>query len=206
MSEPTDMRGATAAGTVVLVRAGAFASSRLAVPAGILLVALGAHVRIVLPNTDVPITLQSLGVLLCGFWLRPRDAVAAMLAYLALGAAGLPVFTPGSAGLFGGTAGYLIGFVAAAWLVAMLKGGPAASVTRLVLAGAAGMAAVFFCGIVWRVVLFGGNVELAIATGLVPFLGTAAIQLGVAVSLVVSLRGRRSRDRGPDEVREIDEG
>lgn len=206
MSEPSNIRSATTVRAVMPVRAGAFASSRLAVPVGILLVALGAHVRIVLPTTDVPITLQSLGVLLCGFWLRPRDAVAAMLAYLALGAAGLPVFTPGSAGLFGGTAGYLVGFVMAAWLVSMLKGGPAASVVRLVLAGAAGTAVVLLCGVAWRIVILGGNVELAIATGLVPFLWKAPIQLGVAVSLVVSLRGRRSRDRGLDEVREIDEG
>jgi len=194
------MRSVTTAKAVVPNRAGAFASSRLCVPVGILLVALGAHVRIVLPTTDVPMTLQSLGVLLCGFWLRPRDAVAAMLAYLALGAAGLPVFAPGSAGMFGGTAGYLVGFVVAAWLVAMLKGEPTASVVRLVLVGAAGTAAVFLCGIVWRVALFGGDVEVAIATGLVPFLPKAAVQLGVAVSLVVSLRGRRSWDRRPDAV------
>jgi len=167
----------------------------LSIPACVLLVTAGACVRVPVPGTDVPMTLQSLAALLCGYWLRPRDAVAAMTAYLALGTAGLPVFQAGSLGLWGGTGGYLVGFVAAAWLVARLKGGPASGWGRLVAAGAAGTVAVLLCGVVWRIVYLGGRVDLALLTGLVPFVLKAAVQLGVAVSLVVSLRGLRRADR-----------
>jgi biotin transport system substrate-specific component len=136
-------------------------------------------------------TLQSLGVLLCGFACTPRQALAALGAYLALGAAGLPVFTPGSAGLWGGTGGYLLGFLVGAWLVALCKGDTAAGTCRLFLAGAAGTIAILACGVLWRVVLFQGDAGFALATGVTPFVWKAVVQLGVAVSIVRSLRGRR---------------
>jgi hypothetical protein len=65
--------------------------------------ALGAQVRVPVPWSDVPMTLQSLAVLMVGFTLGPVAACSAMLLYLGCGAAGLPVFAPGSAGLFGAT-------------------------------------------------------------------------------------------------------
>ena len=174
----------------------------LSVLACVIGVGFAAQVRIPVPGTDVPLTLQSLAVLLCGFWLAPRVAATGMLAYLALGAAGVPVYAPGSFGLAGGTGGYLVGFVVGAWLVSILKGDERAGVVRLIGAGAAGTLAIFTCGLLWRVTgvgLFGGDVLLAVATGIVPFAIKAVVQLGVAVSLVLSIRelpwhrdGRRS--------------
>ncbi len=67
----------------------------------------------------VPITLQTFGVMLTGLVLGPRRGVLAMLLYLAVGAAGLPVFSGGSAGLAvfaGPSAGYLLAFPLAALL------------------------------------------------------------------------------------------
>jgi biotin transport system substrate-specific component len=66
----------------------------------------------------VPITLQSLAVVLAGGTLGPRWGVAAILLYLAAAAVGLPVLSDGRGGLealAGPTAGYLAGFVLAAW-------------------------------------------------------------------------------------------
>ena len=93
----------------------------------------------------VPITLQTFGVLLAGAVLGARRGFLAVLVYLALGAAGLPVFSGGAAGLAvlaGPTAGYLIGFPLAAALCGFL-------VERLP-RGAAGrnVALVFGCGLV----------------------------------------------------------
>lgn len=153
---------------------------------------LAAQVRIPVPGTDVPMTLQSLAVLLCGFWLTPRVAATGMLGYLALGATGVPVFAPGSSGLAGGTGGYIVGFVVGAWLVSTLKGDERAGLARLVCAGLAGTVAIFACGVLWRAAgaaVFGGDLVLAVATGFVPFAVKAIVQLGVAVSLVVSFRG-----------------
>jgi len=155
------------------------------------LIALAAHVRIPLPGTDVPMTLQLLAVLLTGFALSPGKAVAATVLYLALGVAGLPVFAPGSAGLFGPTGGYIAGFVVAGWLIARLRGDVGAGFYRLLIAGLTGTASVFVVGVAWRVLWFGGDVQLAAATGLVPFIPKAVVELFLALAVVTALRHRR---------------
>ena len=114
-----------------------------------------------------------------------------MLLYLLCGAAGLPVFAPGSAGLIGPTGGYIVGFLAAAWLVSVLKGGSRAGFARLLGAGAAGTLTVFLLGFAWRVFWFGGGVQLAIATGLAPFALKTGVELLLAVGLVSSFRSWR---------------
>ena len=91
--------------------------------AGSALVAIAATVSVRLPFTPVPWTLQPFAVLLVGALLGSRRGAAAMVAYLAEGLAGLPVFAEGSFGpgpLLGPTGGYLVGFVAAAWVVGAL--------------------------------------------------------------------------------------
>src|SRR3989442_6533556 len=92
---------------------------------GSLLVAGLAQVSIKLPFTPVPITGQTLGVLLVGASLGPLLGGASMLLYLAEGAIGLPFFAGGDHGAsflgFGAaTGGYLWGFVLAAALVGWL--------------------------------------------------------------------------------------
>lgn len=90
---------------------------------GSLVVALLAQVRIPLPFTPVPLTGQTLGVLLVAAALGSRRGAAALALYLVEGLAGLPVFAGGSLGLarlMGPTGGYLIGFIAAAYLVGSL--------------------------------------------------------------------------------------
>jgi len=97
-----------------------------AVILGAALVAVAAQVSIPLPGTPVPLTLQPLAVLLVGGLLGPALGAASMILYLALGAAGLPVFTPyglpGLARLFGPTGGYLIAYPVAAFAVGKLAG------------------------------------------------------------------------------------
>ncbi|TLN23476.1 biotin transporter BioY, partial [bacterium] len=90
---------------------------------GALVVALLAQVRIALPFTPVPITGQTLGVLLVAAALGSRRGATSLGLYLAGGLAGLPVFTGGASGmayLTGATGGYLVGFLAAAALVGWL--------------------------------------------------------------------------------------
>lgn len=75
--------------------------------------------QVSLPMVPVPMTLQSLAVVLAGGVLGPRGGVAAMGLYLAAAAVGLPVLSDGRGGiaaLTGPTAGYLVGFVLAAWV------------------------------------------------------------------------------------------
>ena len=158
------------------------------------LVALGAQVRIPLPWSDVPMTLQVLAVLLAGYLLPPRRAVGAIVLYLACGAVGLPVFAAGSGGLMGSTGGYLAGFAVCAWIVGTIAGDRGAGVARLVLAGTLGFASVFALGIGWRVVLvlalgaFDGRLSWVVVSGTAPFLVKAAIEILLAVALVVRIR------------------
>ena len=89
----------------------------LLVVAGTLFIALAAQVSV--PMYPVPMTLQTLAILIVGLSYGARLGSVTLLAYLAEGAAGLPVFANAGNGaaFFGPTAGFLLGFVAIAWLV-----------------------------------------------------------------------------------------
>src|SRR5579863_2421645 len=82
------------------------------VVAGSLLLAVCAHISVPLWFTPVPLSLQPFGVLLLGLLLAPHLAAGTLVAYLAEGIAGLPVFAPGivsgPAHLLGPTGGYLM--------------------------------------------------------------------------------------------------
>lgn len=79
--------------------------------------------KIPLPFTPVPITLQTLMVLLSGAMLGPSYGALAMIIYLLLGAIGLPVFAGGTSGigdLLGPTGGFLLSFPIAAFVIGKL--------------------------------------------------------------------------------------
>lgn len=84
--------------------------------AGSLLLVAAAKIKV--PFWPVPMTLQTLAILFIGFAYGSRLGAATLIAYLAEGAAGLPVFTgalPGAVAFVGPTMGFLIGFVFMAW-------------------------------------------------------------------------------------------
>jgi biotin transport system substrate-specific component len=143
-----------------------------------LLIALGAQVAIPLPFTPVPVTLQTLAVLMAGCLLGSSRGALAVLAYLAEGFAGLPVFSAGRSGvahLFGPTGGYLLGFVAAAFVAGLLtERGAARSWIGSLAAMGAGNLAVYVPGILWLSVWTGP--EQALALGLAPYLAGDALK------------------------------
>lgn len=122
----------------------------LMVAAATLIVAAAAHVAIPLPFTPVPLTLQPLAVLGVGLALGPVEGFFAMLAYLAEGACGLPVFSPtgpgGVAQILGPTGGFLMAYP----LVALVAGG----VTRRLTASTRAFVAAFAGGTLAMAVLF----------------------------------------------------
>lgn len=125
----------------------------LAIVLGSLFVAVCSYVSIPLWFTPVPITLQPFAVLLLGLLLEPGTAVAALVLYLAEGAAGLPVFTPhGAIGWLrfaGPTGGYLLSYPLAAYLTGMLRRRLGSSFTPSMLAAAAGSLVILLCGAAW---------------------------------------------------------
>ncbi|RKH14732.1 biotin transporter BioY [Corallococcus sp. CA053C] len=81
-----------------------------------------AQVAITVPGSPVPITGQTLAVILTAAALGPRRGTAGQLVYLLLGAVGLPFYAKGASGwgqLVGPTGGYLVAFLPAAWLVGL---------------------------------------------------------------------------------------
>ena len=138
-----------------------------------LLTMAGARVAIPLPGTPVPATLQTLAVLFAGLVLGSRLGALSQAAYLAIGLAGLPVFALPGAGpayLLGPTGGYLLGFVAAAWVVGALAGpGTGAGFARRLGAVMAGTATLHAAGILWLALMFSSPFD-AFRAGSLPFL------------------------------------
>lgn len=123
-----------------------------------LFVALCAQPSVRLPFTPVPLTLQNFAVLLIGLLLGWRRAFAAMLLYLAEGAAGLPVFSPGGLGgvaqLIGPTGGYLMAYPFVAALAGWIYGQRSRSFARAAIAALAAEILLFAGGLSWLAFLF----------------------------------------------------
>jgi biotin transport system substrate-specific component len=129
----------------------------LMVLAGSVFIAVAAQITV--PMWPVPVTLQTLAILLVGFAFGSRLALATMLAYLAQGAAGLPVFANGMnfVAFAGPTAGFLAGFVAMAWAAGLAaERGIARGVVSTALVALALSAMIYVPGVLWPMALAGG--------------------------------------------------
>jgi len=155
----------------------------LAAALGAALVALAAQIAIPLPGTPVPMTLQPLAVLLVGGWLGARLGAGALVCYLALGAAGLPVFTPyglpGVARLLGPTGGYLLAYPIAAFAVGRLAG-DGARWGRVTVAAFTGLALIHLGGLAQLLILT-GSATGALRLGTLPFLVGDVVKVAIAV-------------------------
>lgn len=141
-----------------------------ALATGVILLTLLAQIAIPLPGTPVPITGQTLGVALIALsWGRRRGA-AVMAIYIGLGALGLPVFTSAPPGiLLGPTFGYLMGMLAASFVVGWLADlGASRGFWRSLGAAYVGSAIIFACG-VYGLSFYLPSQDLWLA-GVLPFL------------------------------------
>ena len=159
---------------------------------GSLLMALLAQVEIPLPFTPVPITGQTFGVLLLGALLGAKRGAVCLALYLVEGGLGLPFFAGGASGfgiLTGATAGYLAGFVMAAYVIGLLaERGLERSVRTSLLPFLVGTIIIYFCGVAWLSIVL-GSLSKAVAAGLLPFLIGDAVKL-VAASVVLPVAWR----------------
>ena len=157
----------------------------LLVALGTAFLALTARISVTLPFSPVPITGQTLGVLLIGALYGPRRGAATVLAYLAEGAAGAPVFAAGRAGpavLLGPTGGFLVGFVPAAFLAGFAGARRRGAVRVGVLLAAS--VVVYACGVPWLMAVTGMGTEAALAAGVLPFLPGDVLKAGLAAGVV----------------------
>ena len=150
--------------------------------------ALCAQVSFHIPITPVPITLQTLAVLLTGAALGSRRGALAMLLYLAEGAAGLPVFAGGTGGfvhLIGFTGGYLWSYPFAALVTGLLC---ERRLDRRLLTSALAMLpgtlVIYAFGVPWLAVSLHLNLLTAFMLGMVPFIPGDLIKLMIAAALL----------------------
>ncbi len=172
---------------------------RVAMPVAValfaLLTALGAYVAVPLGITPVPMTLQTLFVLLSGALLGPVAGASSQLLYLGLGMAGVPVFAMGAAGLpwiFGPTGGYLMSFPIAAatvGLIASREGG----LVRMASALLAATLVIFLMGSGWLAVVTDSSSTALFAIAVLPFLVGAMVKAAIALVVARQILGRNRR-------------
>lgn len=156
--------------------------------AGSVLLTLSAKLKV--PFHPVPMTMQTMVVLVLGVAYGSRLGAATVALYLLQGAVGLPVFadTPergiGLAYMAGPTGGYLAGFLVAAWFAGAAGGG--GGLARLAAAMLGGHAIIFAFGLAWLAAAIGP--EKAWMLGAAPFLLATLLKSALGVALLAGLR------------------
>lgn len=146
------------------------------------LIAVGSMTMV--PVGPVPMTLQTLSVVLAGLTLGPVYGPVAMGLYILAGAMGLPVYSGGRSGfahVFGPTGGYLAGFVVTAWL-AGIGGRDAGKLWRAVFWTGAGLVGVYALGALRLMQVLDLTPAKAFAAGVLPFLPGDVVKAGVAIA------------------------
>lgn len=212
---PATERGITIGDFLVPITIGERIGTRVRhlalVIAGALLIYLGALVVIPVPGSPVPITGQTLGVLVVGGALGFRRGILATLTYVAIGAIGVPAFAEHRAGIaviasvadgrlvLGTTGGYLIGFVLAGAVVGRLAelgwdrhlGG---SIAAMLL----GSVAIYAVGLPWLAAAASLTPADAVAKGLAPFVVGDIVKIAAAAGIFPVawwVVGRRPHER-----------
>jgi biotin transport system substrate-specific component len=162
---------------------------------GVALLAVSAKISLPLPY--VPMTLQTLVVLMVGAVYGWRLGTLTIIAYLAVGALGLPVFAGPVGGLkplTGATAGFLSGFVVAAFITGWFsERGWDRSMVRLFVVMAIGHIVIMAMGFAWLAYGMKLGAEKAWLVGVMPFLAGALVKNTLGAILVPVLRGMVDR-------------
>lgn len=163
------------------------------------LISVSALVSIpITPITPVPITLQVLAIYLTTTILGPVYGGLACLIYLAIGAAGLPVYAGASSGvpvLLGPTGGYLFSYPVAAFLGGLVSRKRAASrkgdFVRVSIACGAALVVIYAMGVIWLGVYLHVDLTKALLLGAVPFIPVDIAKAIVAVPVALRVRWTR---------------
>jgi biotin transport system substrate-specific component len=160
---------------------------------GSALLAVSAKVQV--PFWPVPMTMQTLVVLLIGAHAGTRLAGLTVLTYLLEGAVGLPVFSTGAGLGFmaGPTGGYLVGFLVSALLVSFaVERGFTRSLPAALAVFVVGDLVILGLGVAWLSTLIG--FEKALMVGVLPFLPAEALKIALATASLPLVRRFTARD------------
>ncbi|MGI6584614.1 MAG: biotin transporter BioY [Gracilibacteraceae bacterium] len=153
------------------------------------LVSVSGYIIIPLPFSAAPVTAQTLAVMLTGSLLPVGKSVLSLLIFILMGAAGLPVFSGGTAGLgviMGKTGGYLIGFIAGAALISLLKGKNAGFARLAAVNTLGGIVVVYTFGVFWLNYVTGIGISQAFIFGALTFIPGDILK--VIIASVLSLK------------------
>jgi biotin transport system substrate-specific component len=156
---------------------------------------VGANVYI--PLMPVPVTLQTLFVLLAGAAIGGRYGTLSQVLYVGMGAAGVPVFAGHLGGLSvfaGPTGGYLLSFLIVPYLVSRLMG-RLPTLRRQVFSFSVGTGLIFVMGVSHLAVVYTSDLSLALRLGMLPFIPGAIFKIFAATSITRSYQALRSRSR-----------
>lgn len=156
--------------------------------AGSLFIALAAQVSV--PFFPVPMTLQTLAILVIGLTYGSRLGAVTLMAYLAEGAIGLPVFANGmnGAALMGPTAGFLFGFVGMAWLAGLaVERGLARGLVQTSLVGIVISGLLYLPGLAWPALVMGKTWSALWSGWMAPFLVGDAVKAVLAAMIVAGI-------------------
>jgi len=159
----------------------------------VILTSLGAFVRIPLPFTPVPLTLQTLFVLLSGLFLGNHLGAITQISYVILGMSGLPIFAGAGSGLnylLGPTGGYLFGFVLAAFFVGKFIKHVKDNLFSVLSVLFIGDLIILICGILWLKLLLGYPSVKLLSIGLIPFIPGDLLKAVFAASLYLKFKNR----------------
>ena len=146
--------------------------------------------QLVIPMWPVPITAQTFAVLLVGSVLGATRGAISLVAYLSMGAVGLPVFSAATSLTYGPTFGYLIGFVAAAAILGWLsERGWHKSVSGVIASFAIANAVIYLFGLPWLAFVLGNlgaanDLASVAAAGLVPFVVGDVLKMALAAAVL----------------------
>lgn len=165
----------------------------LGVAVFVVLTGFGAFVRLPLPFSPVPITLQTFFVLLSAAFLGSNLGAVAQLSYILLGISGLPIFSGAGSGLFyffGPTGGYLFGFVLATFFIGRFI--KYANDNLSFVFGILCFADLILltCGLIWLKFLFGYSFTKLLFIGFIPFLPGDLFKAFVASVIYLKLKSR----------------
>ncbi|MDU4959677.1 MAG: biotin transporter BioY [Sporomusaceae bacterium] len=153
-------------------------------------------ISIPLPFSPVPVSGQSLGIMLAGSILTVRQAVFSVLTFVLIGAVGVPVFSGMTGGLgivLGPRGGYYFGFLVAALVIALIVR-QRSSLWRLALANLlGGIGVVYLFGVLWLNAVTGMGLEKAVVAGALPFIPGDLFKVAAAVFIGAALNRRLHR-------------
>ena len=148
-------------------------------------VGLAAQAKFYLPFTPVPVTLTTFAVLICGAALGANRAALGLGLYALLGVVGVPWFSGLASGWAFSSFGYILGYVAAAYLVGRLaERGADRTPLRTVGLMVLGNLAIYAAGVPWLMAFLGVDFGQALFLGVLPFLIGDAIKIALAAGVL----------------------